>query len=255
MKYKLETIPVWDAFKEETECPLCNLTDKAEERYLKFYLGSSVMNPETRVEVNKTGFCPHHFSGLLQMRSNHGLGLMTHTHLEKRMELLSSHLKTLKAEASRVSGKSVLNKPRKLQAAINKLSQHLKEHEEKCLICLRIDYTIQRYTFTIIHLWKTDGEFRQFFKNSKGFCFHHLPELLKMAEEILKPGKLGEFVEELIPIIEKNNKRIEKEILWFTQKFDSKNFDKPWGTSEDAHYRTVQKLTGRNNNAIKKINS
>jgi len=252
MKYKLETIPVWDAFKDDTECPICHLAEKAEERYLKFYLGSSVMNPETRVEVNKTGFCPHHYTGLLQIRSNHGLGLVTHTHLEKRMEFLKSHLNVLKSEASKVSGKTALIKPKKLSASIKNLDRHLKEHEQKCMICTRIDYTIQRYTFTIIHLWKTDGEFRDFFRKSSGFCFHHLPELLNMAEETLSPGKLGEFIEELIPVIEKNNERLEKEILWFTQKFDSKNFDKPWGTSEDAHYRTVQKLTGRSNNSIKK---
>lgn len=252
MKYKLETIPVWDAFKDDAECPICYLAEKAEERYLKFYLGSSVMNPETRVEVNKTGFCPHHYSGLLQMRSNHALGLITHTHLEKRLELLQSHLNTLKSEASKVSGKTALLKPKKFSTAINNLEKHLTDFEEKCMICTRIDYTIERYTFTIIHLWKTDGEFREFFRKSRGFCFHHLPALLKMAEEILNPGKLGEFVEELIPIIEKNNDRLEGEILWFTQKFDSKNFEKPWGTSEDAHYRTVQKLTGRSNNSIKK---
>lgn len=252
MKYKLETIPVWDSFREDTECPICYLADKAEERYLKFYLGSSVMNPETRVEVNKTGFCPHHYGGLLQLRSNHSLGLLTHTHLEKRMELLSDHFQKLKSEASKLSGKSVLIKPKKLSAIINGLTKHLGEEEKKCMICTRIEYTLRRYTFTIIHLWKTDGEFREFLKQSRGFCFHHLPELLKMAEESLSPGKLGEFIEELIPIVENNNDRIEKEILWFTQKFDSKNSDKPWGTSEDAHYRTVQKLTGRSNNSIKK---
>ncbi|MDA3811684.1 MAG: DUF6062 family protein [Spirochaetaceae bacterium] len=228
------------------------LSEKAEERYLKFYLGSSVMNPETRVEVNKTGFCPHHFSGLLHVRSNHGLGLLTHTHFEKRIELLNSFLTSLKNEASKISGKSISLKSKKMSSAIKSLEKHLRQSEESCMICTRIAYTIQRYTFTIIHLWKTDGEFRDYFQKSRGFCFHHLPEVLTMAEEILSPGKLGEFVEQVVSLVEKNNERIEKEILWFTQKFDSKNFDKPWGTSEDAHYRTIQKLSGRSNNSIKK---
>lgn len=252
MKYKLETIPVWDAFKEDSECPLCFLAEKAEEKYLNFYLGSSVMNPETRVEVNSTGFCPHHYSGLLNMRSNHGLGLITHTHLEKRMELLEPYFKALKSEADRSAGKVLPGKSKKMNAAIEDLSKHLKEHEEKCMICGKIDYTLTRYTFTIIHLWKNDGEFREFFRKSRGFCFHHLPGLLSMAEEVLGRAGLGEFAGELVDLTKKNNERIEKEILWFTQKFDSKNFDKPWGTSEDAHYRTVQKLTGRSNEGIKK---
>lgn len=252
MKYKLETIPVWDAFKEDTECPICFLSEKAEERYLKFYLGSSVMNPETRVEVNKTGFCPHHYTGLLNMRSNHGLGLMTHTHLEKRMDYLKSHFKTLKNEASKVSGKNALIKPKKLTTAIKDLNSHLRDLEAKCMICTRIEYTIQRYTFTIVHLWKTDGEFKEFFMKSRGFCYNHIPALLEMAEEILSPGKLGEFINDVIELTEKSNERLEKEILWFTQKFDSQNFDKPWGTSEDAHYRTIQKLIGRSNRETRK---
>ncbi len=252
MKYKLETIPVWDAFKEETECPLCFLSEKAEQRYLNFYLGNSVMNPETRVEVNKTGFCREHFSSLLKIRSNHSLGLMTHTHMEKRIKLLQTHLNPLKSEASKVSTKKSLIKSKKLSSAIKALRDHLIDHENKCMICTKIEYTIERYLYTIIHLWKTDEEFKELFMNSNGFCFHHLPELLKMGEEVLNPGKLGTFIEELIPIIEKNNERLEKDILWFTRKFDSKNFDKPWGSSEDAHYRTVQKLTGRSNNSIKK---
>ena len=252
MKYKLETIPVWDAFKENTECPLCLLSEKAEQRYLNFYLGSSVMNPETRVEVNKTGFCPHHFSGLLQIRNNHSLGLLTHTHMEKRMELLSSRFRNLKCEASKIAGKSISLKSKKLSGVIKKLEEHIADREQSCMICSRIDYTIKRYSFTIIHLWKTDDEFRDYFNKSRGFCFHHMPDLLNMAQEVLPPGKLGEFIVDLVVLQEKCNERLEKEILWFTQKFDSQNSDKPWGTSEDAHYRTIQKLTGRSNNSLRK---
>jgi len=252
MKYKLETIPVWDAYKEEGECPLCSLSEKAEERYLNFYLGSSVMNPETRVEVNKTGFCPDHYSGLLTKRSNHGLGLMTHTHLEKRMDFLRPFLKKINREASKIAGKTSLAKPKKLGSAIDDLERHLLEHEGKCMICDKIEYTLKRYTFTIVHLWKTDGEFREFFRKSRGFCYHHLPDILQMAREILSPAKLAEFCGEIVLLTEKNNERLEKEILWFTQKFDSQNFDKPWGTSEDAHYRTIQKLTGKSNSHIKR---
>lgn len=252
MKYKLETIPVWDAIQEDTECPICLLAEKAEDRYLNFYLGSSVMNPETRVEVNKTGFCSKHFSGLLSMRSNHSLGLITHTHFEKRMEMLEPHLKTLKIEGSKIAEKTVLVKPKKLCAAIKGLEKHLTDCEKTCLICDRIEYTLKRYTFTIIHLWKNDDEFRQLFRNSRGICFHHLPEVFNMANEVLNPSKLGDFTNDVVELIEVNNERLEKEILWFTQKFDSKNFDKPWGTSEDAHYRTIQKLTGRTNINLKK---
>lgn len=37
---------------------------------------------------------------------------------------------------------------------------------------------------------------------------------------------------------------MEKDIEWFTLKFDYRNQDKPWGDSKDAVERTVNKLRG-----------
>ena len=42
MKYHLDTIPVWDAYHEEGECPLCILEDKSEKSYVDSFLGGSV---------------------------------------------------------------------------------------------------------------------------------------------------------------------------------------------------------------------
>ena len=39
-----------------------------------------------------------------------------------------------------------------------------------------------------------------------------------------------------------NLSRMEKDIEWFTLKFDYRNQDKPWGDSKDAVERTVNKL-------------
>jgi len=37
--------------------------------------------------------------------------------------------------------------------------------------------------------------------------------------------------------------RLEGEIEWFTNKFDYRNQDKPWGNSRDAVKRSVNKLS------------
>ena len=58
VKYQLETIPVWDGISSQSECFICDLMEEAQKDSISFYLGSSVMNPETRVKVNATGFCP-----------------------------------------------------------------------------------------------------------------------------------------------------------------------------------------------------
>ena len=39
-----------------------------------------------------------------------------------------------------------------------------------------------------------------------------------------------------------NFARLEKEIEWFTLKFDYRNEDKPWGNSRDAVKRSINKL-------------
>jgi len=237
MKYKLETIPVWDAFREDCECPFCSLQKKAEMRYLKYYLGNSAMNPETRVDLNRTGFCPDHFGKLLEQRSPQHLGLITHTHLQDWMKDLQERFPDSAGEKSLFSKKSSL---------IETYVRKNREREQLCLICQRIEKTIQRYTFTSCYLWKRDEEnFRETFINSRGFCIPHEGVLLLMAEEILKKAEMVQFLKDVKEIQKKNFERLNGELEWFTQKFKAENNSKPWGTSEDAHYRVIQKLTGK----------
>lgn len=82
MKIQLETIPVWDAMKTGSECYLCDLKLQSEKDGVAFFLGPSVMNPETRVNVNEHGFCRHHFEKLIEAGKPQGLGLMAETYLE-----------------------------------------------------------------------------------------------------------------------------------------------------------------------------
>lgn len=246
MKYKLETIPVWDAFKTNCECPICMLHDKAEENYLKFYLGNSVMNPETRVEVNKVGFCPDHFQKLLLKRSPHYLGLMTHTHLLEYRKELSKKLKTLNKVALTASGKlKTPLKDKKLIDELESINTLIDQKNKTCMICDKIEYTMKRYAFTVVYMWKKEEEFNSFFKESKGFCLPHFSLLNRVASEYLSGVELGKFINDLITIQDKNLQRLEEELLYFTQKFSQENDDKPWNGTKDAHYRLIQKLSGK----------
>ena len=236
MKYQLETIPVWDAFREDSECPFCLLRKKAEQRYLDYYLGNSAMNPETRVELNKTGFCPEHFSMLLKIRSPQHLGLITHTHMQDWRTDLEKRFPS-SGSRSRFSRKD---------SPVTTYVSHIKKRNEICLICDRIEQTLKRYTFTTCWLWKKDEEkFRGFMSGSKGFCQPHEAELLLMAEEVLKPAELEGFMKDVKELQIRNFTRLEEELHHFTQMFKAENSGKDWGTSEDAHYRVIQKLSGR----------
>ena len=101
-------IPVNDAYNESCGCPICRLRDKAETNYLEYYLGPSLMEPDTRKITNKTGFCPVHMGKLNQAVTNRlGLGLVMHTHLKDFHEELDPKLKaSIPAKAGLLKGRN-----------------------------------------------------------------------------------------------------------------------------------------------------
>ena len=105
---KIYMIPVNDAYNERSGCPICRLRDKAENNYLEYYLGPSLMEPDTRKITNKTGFCPVHMGKLNKAVTNRlGLGLVMHTHLKDFDEDLNPKLKAaIPAKAGLIKGRS-----------------------------------------------------------------------------------------------------------------------------------------------------
>ena len=89
MRYHIDTIPVWDAMKLEGECLLCTLERKTELGEAERYLGASVMEPDTRVQVNEKGFCQHHHAMLYSMSNRLGHALMLESHMIENREKLA----------------------------------------------------------------------------------------------------------------------------------------------------------------------
>lgn len=240
MKYELETIPIWDTYELDSECPLCILEERAEERYVDFFLGNSVMVPEMRVEVNKTGFCPKHNHRLFVSEKNrHGLGLVSHTHIKTFLADIDKSQKKLAKSAASLPA----SKLRKL--VTSSYVDRLKNWENRCMICDRLEYTINRYAFTIVYLWNKREDFAKKYEQSKGFCIHHLPCVFKTAADLLHGKRYTGFVAKTLELQHQSFARIEGELHWYTQKFDYQNDDKPWGTARDALNRAIQKITGR----------
>ena len=191
MKYHIDTIPVWDAYHLEDQCPLCVLEYKSEKEYVDFFLSGSVMESSTRIEVNKVGFCGNHFKLLYSEKNRLGLALITHTHLKETIEKLNNLSKAL----GPIQNESFVSKlgsllPKRMggpDAALNNLLSWLDEHHESCMICDRIENLLNRYAFTILHLWQKDQEFQKTISASKGFCLHHLALMMRIAR---KPYRL-----------------------------------------------------------------
>lgn len=235
MKIELETIPVWDGVHSGAECFICSLMAEAQKDAIDFYLGNSVMNPETRVKVNEHGFCNKHWQLLAKAGKPQGIALMSDTYLETTRKKSESAINQL------LSAKST----RQARKAVAGFQAVLASREKGCLVCSAMDERLQRYLYTTSYLWNEDPSFREALADGKGFCLHHFSLLLLVAQKALPSVRYADFVREMTQIQVKNLDRIAKDVHWMTQKYKSENADKPWHGCEDAHKRTVDKMTGR----------
>ena len=235
MKIQLETIPVWDGIKSNSECYICDLMAQAQRDAISFYLGNSVMNPETRVRVNEHGFCYKHSQMLVAANKSQGVALMTDTYLAKSREIFERSFTELLGAKN----------PKLAKKAIEHFSSDLEKREAGCLVCTSMQDRLSRYYYTTAYLWGEDQEFREALAESKGFCLHHFQGLLQQSKEALSPSVQPEFIRSLTTLELANLDRIAKDVYWMTQKYKSENVDEPWNGCEDAHKRGMDKMTGR----------
>ena len=247
MQYHIDTIPVWDALKLDSECPLCALKRRNELMDIQRFLGASVMEPDTRIRVNATGFCSHHLAQLFSEKNRLGLALMLHTHMKETEKTVDGILAKAREAGKQTGGmpfkrmfKGNAASPTPLKAA----AKSLEETASGCVLCNSIEEHMNRYVYTMLYLWERDKDFRKAFQESKGVCIPHGAQLLSMAEESLPARDLAAFTDMLSNLISASLKRIEQDVEWFTLKFDYRNQDKPWGESKDAVERAVNKLRG-----------
>jgi hypothetical protein len=238
MKYQLETIPVLDAYSAGTECPHCLLQSRAEESYVEFFLGNSVMVPEMRLQVNDAGFCPRHFTMLLDGGNRLGLSLLTQTHIVDLRSRLEARHRALRADGG---GRG---RGARLGRDIAALAGALREQSRRCLLCDRLGERLLRYTFTVAYLWDKEQDFRRQLAASKGFCLEHLAAQLAMARETLAAARAAELVVEILDVQERAWDRLERELLAFAGHFDYRSSGRAAESTREAVAEAIQKLTG-----------
>ena len=238
LKETIYTIPVNMAYESDCECPLCSLRDKAENDYLEYYLGPSLMEPDTRVITNKTGFCPDHMGKLNKREAKRlGLGLMLHTHLKDFNDDISGDIR------SAAPGKAGLLKGRTTdyKAKLISIADKIDKRVSLCPICEKIDYTMGRYLDVISQLYAKDPSFKEKFKRTH--CLPHTAMLLRLAADKMSQNEASDFVS---AVAENNSTAFDgliADVEWFTLKFDYRNTDKPWGNSKNAIQRSMRFLS------------
>ncbi len=233
MAEQLYTIPVNEAFRTDCECPLCQIYQTLQQNAIDFTMGPSYMEDDVRLATNQLGFCKEHIKMLYQHQNRLGLALMMLSHTDRTIAEMKKIAKSSK------SGQSGLFKKKEGDSLLKLFSDSL---EDSCYICQRIDATFDRYVATIFHLYRTDDEFRKVFEKGKGFCVSHYVLLREGAAKSLKGSHQEEFLKTLDILFFDNMQRVRDELKWFTDKFDYRYADQPWGNSKDAVPRTIGKM-------------
>ncbi len=241
VKEKIYTIPVNEAYDTDCECPMCFLEKNLERETLDYTLGAAMMEPDFRENSNKKGFCNRHFSMLFDMQSKLPLALILDTHLEevrKELDKLSKDAKSLGA------AKGGLFKKTGADTFAAAVTERIGEIERGCVVCDKINYTMERYADVLLYMWANDGEFKEKFDKSKGVCLKHMRMIAGMAEKSLKDAQAAQFLSALFEKQSAELSRIQDDIHKFTLKFDYRNKDMEWGTAQDAPIRVIEKITG-----------
>lgn len=238
MKYTLDTIPVLDAFKSTCQCPLCQLAISCEDGYIDSLLSSAYMEPEVRIETNKTGFCPQHFALMYARRNKLGLSLMTHTHMK---EFLPELKKILDDSSQEKSGPLPFFRGKQKSSK----AEMLRNQICRCHICTQVDTAMRRYAYTVIRLYLDKAEFRDLMRQKGGVCLPHTALLLELAEEAFSAKECQEFEAALSQITLEHLTALEKDLYDFTLQFDYRNAGKtPDPRVRDSVERAVNRLAG-----------
>jgi hypothetical protein len=241
MKEKIYTIPVNEAYDTDCECPLCSLEKQLEQEAIDYALGAAMMEPDYRTESNEKGYCNKHYSEMFKRPNKLSLALVLDTHLEEIRKKLQ---KFEKSAASLEKSSSGLFKKSGAAELSAKMSDTLAKTEDGCMICQKINTTMERYIDVLLYMWTNDEAFKKKFDKSKGICLKHSKMLLDMSTKSLKDAQAAQFIAALYKKQSAELARIQDDIHKFTLKFDYRNKDMPWGTAQDAPIRTIEKISG-----------
>lgn len=240
MKEKIYTIPVNEAFDQESECALCTMRKKLEKEAVDYALGGAMMEPDYRIISNEKGYCNRHYSMMLPKKEKLSLALVLETHIKEvqsKLDTIQENIDALKGEKKGLFKKQKANPQDVIVSTVSSVS-------DSCVICEKLDSTMERYLSVVFYLWEKEEEFRQKVVNSKGFCLEHFNELVRGAFKYLGNKKAIEFLEVIYKKEKENLERLNKEVHDFTLMFDYRNAGKKWGSEVDAPKRCCEKLSG-----------
>ncbi len=222
MGYHIDTGLIKDKFKEDSECPICEIKKIVEEQFLHEFLNDAVMEDNTRIKVGKLGFCARHFDMLFTRQNKLSVALQIGTRVDNINKLITQ---TKNVKVGKKQAESLLNS------------------STTCAICDYTNDSMIKYYKTIAQLFQKEKTFLKTLLATKGFCLEHYAELLKYSKHAGFMAK--EYVGVLTGIQQRNMQRIQDELKAFCDSHDYRNAGKPLGSAETALPRMRTKLYGK----------
>ena len=201
---KIYTIPVNEAFSESAEspecgCPFCTIFNKLEDNELDLILGAAMMEPDTRIQTNKQGFCGAHMEKLAARRSSLPLALMLQTHINEINEGIFK---------------------KKLFNTDSKKEQSAKKVSDSCFICSKIEWGMSRLIDTVYRCYENERDFRDMFNNQSAFCLPHYERLLNGATKKNMHSHCGEFSDNLNRITAEYSNKLYADLSKYCTMYD-----------------------------------
>lgn len=240
MKETIYTIPINEAFDSKCTCALCEIESRLEKEEIEYTLGPAMMEPDFRINSNKKGFCKTHYKGLLENSKALPLALVLQTHIQQQ----NKDIFDKKVEEKSKVGLLKKKIPEIISA--KKITQHIDNIKNSCVICDKINETMNRYMENLIYIWKTQEDFRKKFSSQDSFCIPHFSQLLKYAICDLNDKDFCEFYHSIMNIQEKAQIQYFNDISDFTMLFDHNNTSVPTNNVKNSIKRTIKNISGLN---------
>lgn len=212
-----------------------------------------MMEPDSRIETNRTGFCSTHFAKLYNLQQNRlPLALVIDTHMSEQIKALEDIYKKHEGVLLKETEKGLFNsaldtmkgKKSTITKTIKELLEMLETLESTCAVCDRVNNNMDRLIDNTIYLYTKEPDFKEKFHASKGFCLKHLKMLLiKGKKEFSQPSQ-GEFLLSFLPMEIEMLKRVLGDVNHFIKMFDYLNKEADWKNSRDAIPRSIEKIVG-----------
>ena len=241
MKEKIYTIPVTEAYEADCSCPLCFLEEKLEKEAIEYALGAAMMEPDYRIESNEKGYCNKHFERMHKQPNKLSLALVLETHLEEIRKKLSSYEEEVLELGNSKAGFFKKNTD---SDCTDKISTELSKVECECIVCNKVNHTMERYCDVLLYMWANDESFREKFQNSHGVCLKHERKLLQIAYKSLNTKHANAFIKELYALQKAELEKHQEYIHKFVLKFDYRFHDMELGEAQNAVCDVIEKISG-----------